>query len=433
MPRSPESPSASGPLRIAWLVYRGNPHCGGQGVYTRYVAREVAAMGHHIEVLSGQPWPQMDDPGQLVQVPGLDLYRSPDPFRVPHVREFRDTVDMREFAIMCAAGFPEPWAFSQRARRILRARRGDFDLVHDNQCLGTGIVGMMQDGWPVSATIHHPITVDRELDLAHATTWRRRLALRRWYGFLGMQMGVARRIPRIVTVSESSRRDIAAQMGVTADRMTVVPIGADETIFRPLPHVARVPGRLMTTASADVPLKGLTHLLEALAKLRVERPEAHLVVIGRLKEDSRVPTLIDQLGLGGAVEFVSGVTDERIVELYAEAQVAVVPSLYEGFSLPAVEAMACGVPVVATTGGALPEVVGPDGDAARCVTPGDPSALASAILDLLENDAERERIGRAGRERVLARFTWRSHAEGLVDMWRALLDDHSEAQAHAHR
>jgi Glycosyltransferase Family 4 len=207
----------SRPLRIAWLVYRGNPHCGGQGVYTRYVAREVAALGHHIEVLSGQPWPQLDDPAQLVEVSGLDLYRQPDPFRVPHLREFRDSVDVREFGIMCAAGFPEPWAFSERARRILKDRRDDFDIVHDNQCLGSGVLGMMKDGWPVTATIHHPITVDRELDIAHASGFRRRLALRRWYGFLRMQLRVAPRIPRIVTVSESSRRDISAQMGVPAE------------------------------------------------------------------------------------------------------------------------------------------------------------------------------------------------------------------------
>lgn len=420
----------SEPLRIAWLVYRGNPHCGGQGVYTRYVAREVAAMGHHIEVLSGQPWPQMDDPEQLVQVPGLDLYRQPDPFRVPHISEFRDTIDAREFAIMCAAGFPEPWAFAQRARRILKARRADFDIVHDNQCLGSGILGMMKDGWPLAATIHHPITVDREVDLAHAKSWRRRLTLARWYGFLRMQVNVARKLPRIVTVSESSKRDIAAQMKVPAERMTVVPIGVDEWMFRPMPHIARVPGRLMTTASADVPMKGLSHLLDALAKLRVENPDAHLVVIGRLKEDSTVPALIEQLGLTGAVEFVSGVTDQRIVELYAEAEVAVVPSLYEGFSLPAIEAMSCGVPVVATTGGALPEVVGPDGESARTVTPGDPSALAAAIKDLLDDPAERVRIGESGRERVLERFTWRKHAEGLVKMWREILD---ERRADAHR
>lgn len=422
-------PGPGEPIRIAWLVYRGNPHCGGQGVYTRYVAREVAALGHHLEVLSGQPWPQLDDPAQLVEVPGLDLYRQPDPFRVPHVREFRDSIDAREFAIMCLAGFPEPWAFSQRARRLIAARRADFDLVHDNQCLGSGVLGMMRDGMPVTATIHHPITVDRELDLAHATTLRRRLAMRRWYGFLRMQLRVAPRIPRVVTVSESSRRDIAAQMGVPDQHMTVVPIGVDERIFRPLPHIARVPGRLMTTASADVPLKGLGILLEALAKARVERPDAHLVVIGRLKEGSAVPALIQGLGLADAVDFVSGVTDERIVELYAQAEAAVVPSLYEGFSLPAVEAMACGVPVVATTGGALPEVVGPDGDSARTVAPGDPSALAAMIVEVLADPRQRARLGERGRRRVLERFTWRAHAVGLVKAWRAELDEHRAERA----
>ncbi len=420
------------PLRIAWLVYRGNPHCGGQGVYTRYVAREVAALGHHLEVLSGQPWPQLDDPAQLVEVPGLDLYRQPDPFRVPHVREFRDSIDAREFAIMCVAGFPEPWAFSERARRLLRTRRADFDLVHDNQSLGTGVLGMMRDGWPVTATIHHPITVDRELDLAHATTFRRRLALHRWYGFLRMQLRVAPRIPRVVTVSENSRVDIAAQMGVPIDHLQVVPIGVDENLFRPLPGVARVPGRLMTTASADVPLKGLSILLEALAKVRVERPDAHVVVIGRLKDGSAVPALIDALGLTGTVEFVSGVTDQRIVELYAEAEVAVVPSLYEGFSLPAAEAMACGVPVVATTGGALPEVVGPDGESARTVSPGDPSALAAMLVEVLADPEQRERLGHAGRKRVLSRFTWREHARGLVEVWRAELADQAARSGRRH-
>jgi glycosyltransferase involved in cell wall biosynthesis len=215
---------------------------------------------------------------------------------------------------------------------------------------------------------------------------------------------------------------------VPLSHLQVVPIGVDETLFRPLPDVARVPGRLMTTASADVPLKGLSVLLDALAKVRVERPDAHLVVIGRLKDGSAVPALIESLGLAGAVEFVSGVTDERIVELYAEAQVAVVPSLYEGFSLPAAEAMACEVPVVATTGGALPEVVGPDGESARTVAPGDPSALAAMIVEVVGDDAQRERLGRAGRERVLSRFTWREHARGLVEVWRAEL-----AERDAHR
>ena len=413
-------------LRVAYLVYRGNPHCGGQGVYTRELVRELTALGHEVTVLSGPPYPDLADPTQLVRVASLDLYRPSNPFRVPWPHELRTTIDVRELAIMCAAGFPEPYTFSLRARRLLAERRGDFDLVHDNQCLGRGLVPMMErDGWPVLATLHHPITVDRDLDLAHTRSPLRRLTLHRWYGFLHMQMDVARRIPRLVTVSESSKRDIADQMGVDPARLHIVPVGVDPLVFRPLPGVARVPGRIMTTASADVPMKGLVHLLDALAKLRTERPDAHLVVIGRPKPKSLIPQRIEQLGLGDAVTFVSGLTTEDIVERYAQAQVACVPSLYEGFSLPAVEAMACAVPVVGTTGGAVPEVIGRDGDTGLLVPPADPSALAAALVRALDDAALRDRIGAAGRDRVLARFTWRRTAEGTVDQYRARLEEHA--------
>jgi glycosyltransferase involved in cell wall biosynthesis len=424
-------PTPRRPLRIAWLIYRGNPHCGGQGVYTRYLAREITELGHHVEVLSGQPWPELDHPEQLVKVPSLDLYRPGNPFRVPWPWEFRDRIDLQEFAIMCAAGFPEPYTFSLRARQLLAPRRHEFDLIHDNQCLGTGLLGMMDDGFPMVATLHHPITVDRDLDMEHATSPWKRATLRRWYAFLEMQMKVARRIPRLITVSESSRRDIVAQMGVPADRLHIVPVGVDQQSFRPLPDVERIRGRIMTTASADVPMKGLVPLLEALAKLRVEREDAHLVVIGKQKDKSKIPAVLDRLGLQNVVEFVSGVPQERIVELYASSELAVVPSLYEGFSLPAIEAMSCGVPLVATTGGALPEVVGPDGEAALTVPPNDPSALAIAISRMLEDPELRARIGAAGRARVLDRFTWRRSAEGMIDNWYAQLDEQGFDQGRA--
>jgi glycosyltransferase involved in cell wall biosynthesis len=424
----PDSSARSGALRIALLVYRGNPHCGGQGVYTRELARQLARLGHDVEVFSGQPYPDIDvqrDEVRLTRVPGLDLYRADNPFRVPWPWEFRDTVDVREFGIMCAAGFPEPYTFSLRVRKMLAYRRDDFDIVHDNQCFGSGVLGMMDDGWPVIATLHHPITIDRNLDLEHATNPWQRFALRRWYGFLDMQMRVARAIPRLVTVSESSRRDIVTEMGVDRERLHVVPVGVDPEVFGPRPQVERVPGRLMTTASADVPMKGLAPLLEALAKVRTERPDAHLVVIGKSRNNSTIPRLIERLGLEGAVEFVSGVPTERIVELYAQAEVAVVPSLYEGFSLPAAEAMACGVAVVATTGGALPEVVGRDGTTGLLVEPGDPSALSTAILAALADPALRARIGAAARERALAQFTWHTCAQGTVEQYRKLLEEHT--------
>lgn len=415
-------------LRVAVLAYRGNPHSGGQGVYTRYLSRELTALGHHVEVFSGPPYPLLDEGVGLVRVPSMDLYRQPDPFRVPWPWEFRSREDLIEFAIMCSAGFPEPLTFSLRVRKLLERRRGDFDLLHDNQCLGRGLLPLMEQGFPLMATVHHPITVDRDLEMAHATGALRRLILRRWYGFVGMQLEVARHIPRVVTVSETSRADLTSQMGIAADRVAVVPVGVDHLRFRPMPEVERVPGRLMTTASADVPMKGLVPLLEALAKVRTER-QAELVVVGRPRSASKVRSTIERLGLSGTVRFVSGVSDQRLVELYAEAELAVVPSLYEGFSLPAVEAMACGVPVVATTGGALPEVVGTDGVTGLLVPPGDPGELALAISRGLEDPLLRARLGQAGRRRVLERFTWRSTAVGTLEQYGALIEGAAPREA----
>ena len=236
-----------------------------------------------------------------------------------------------------------------------------------------------------------------------------------------MQARGARRVPRIVTVSESSRRDIAEQLGAELERIAVVPVGVDETVFRPMPGAVRVPGRIMTTASSDVPVKGLIPLLEALAKVRTERPDAHLVVIGRLKDRSAVPEALERFGLQGAVRFLSGVTDQAIVELYSKAEIAVVPSLYEGFSLPAVEAMACAVPLVATTGGALPEVAGQHGVTALLVPPNDPGALAQAIITALSDHELRRRLGAAGRQRTIERFTWPVTARGTVEQYLELL------------
>ena len=414
---------AAGPrLRIAFLAYRGNPRCGGQGVYTRHLTRELAALGHHVEVVAGPPYPDLDPPVGLVRLPSLDIYREDDPFRKTAVLDVRGGIDALEWVLASAAAFPEPRTFSLRAWRHLARRPHDFDVVHDNQSLAWGLLGVRRLGLPVVATLHHPITVDRAIDLAAAPTLRRRLMVRRWYSFVRMQRRVAPRLERIVTVSESSRADIVRDMGVAPERLAVVPVGVDPGRFRPVPDVARVPGRVMTTARPDTPLKGLLHLLEAVAKVRTERP-VELVVVGRPPADGDAVRAVERLGLAGAVRFVPDVHERRMVELYAESEVAVVPSLYEGFSLPAVEAMACGVPLVATTGGALPEVAGRDGRTALLVPPADAGALAAAVGRLLDDAALRHRLGAAGRARVLERFTWRACAEGTVEQYRAVLGD----------
>ena len=419
-PGRPAAPARPGGLRIAFLVYRGNPQCGGQGVYTRHLTRELVRLGHQVEVFSGPPWPQLDEGVGFTPVPGLDLYRDPDPFRWPARREFRSLADLGEFLLMLSGGFGEPWAFARRVRGLLRDRRGEFDIIHDNQCLGTGIASLAREGWPLLATLHHPITVDRAIALEHATTRAQRYSTRRWYGFLRMQVRTLRGLPAVLTVSHNSKTDIHTQMGVALDRLTVVPVGVEHDVFRPYEDVAKRPGRLMVTTSSDVAMKGLVPLLQAVAKLRVER-EVDLVVIGRPRPGGRVADAIERLGLGDIVTTVSGVSDEELARLYGEAEVAIVPSLYEGFSLPAIEAMSCALPVVATTGGALPEVLGRDGDCGLLVAPNDPDALVAAIRTLLDDAVLRARLGRRGRERVMRRFTWEVTARGTAACYDAVL------------
>jgi glycosyltransferase involved in cell wall biosynthesis len=407
------------PLRIALLSYRSKPHCGGQGVYVRHLSRELVAIGHEVEVISGPPYPELDPGVALTQLPSLDLYREPDPFRTPHLREFRTRIDVLEFALMATAAFPEPLTFSLRAARLLRGRSERPDIVHDNQSLGYGLLRLQRDGFAVVATVHHPITVDRRHDLAAARGLRKNVSSRRWYSFLRMQAKVVRALPALLTVSTSSYDDIVRDFRVEPGRLTVVPVGVETDVFVP-PTAPRVRGRIVATTSADVPMKGLVPLLEAVAKLRTER-DVELVVVGKPKPGGTAAKTISRLGIEDAVRFVSGVAEPELVELFGSAQVAVVPSLYEGFSLPAIEAMACATPLVATTAGALPEVVGPHGVAALHVPPGDPEALALAIGSILDDPELGARLGAAGRARVLERFTWRAVAEQTVAWYRANL------------
>jgi len=408
-------------LRVALLSYRSKQHVGGQGVYVRHLSRELVALGHDVEVFSGQPYPVLDPGVRLTAVPGLDLYREPDPFRLPRPSEIRDRVDLLELATMWTAGFPEPRTFSIRVARLLRDRLAEFDVVHDNQTLGDALLGIERAGLPLVTTIHHPITFDRRVDLAAATSWRSRLALRRWYGFLRMQGRVARRCRHILCPSESSARDVVTDFGVDPARIEVVPLGVDE-VFAP-PALSRVPGRIVAMASADMPMKGVATLLEAFAKLRTER-DVELVLVSRPKPGGQTERIIDRLAITDSVRFASGLSDAELAAVVGSAEIACVPSLYEGFSLPTLEAMACETPLVVSRAGAIPEVVGPDGLCADLVTPGDVGELEAALAALLDDPARRSRMGLAGRQRAALRFSWRTVAEATVAAYRRAVEEH---------
>jgi glycosyltransferase involved in cell wall biosynthesis len=407
------------PLRIALLSYRSKPHCGGQGVYVRHLSRELHALGHRVEVFSGQPYPDLDPGPLLREIPSLDLYRDGDPFRTPRWHEYRGWPDVLETVMMWGGAFPEPLTFSLRALRVLTARAADFDVVHDNQGLGYGMLGVRRLGLPLVTSIHHPISVDKRIDLASVGRLTR-LSRRRWYGFVRMQARVARRLAGpvgafgsapLITVSESSKRDICRDFRIPAERVHIIPLGVDTRVFHPR-QAARVPGRIIAVASADSAIKGLATLLRAVGKLATDR-DVHLVIVG--KPAPATERLAAQLSLDDRITFTHGLDDGAFSALLASAETAVVPSLYEGFSLPAVEHMASGTPLVASRTGALPEVTG---DAAVLVKPGDDEELAAVLRRLHDSPAERAALGGRALARVRERFAWPAVAEATAEQYR---------------
>jgi len=412
------------PLRIALLSYRSKPHCGGQGVYIRHLSRELDALGHRVEVFSGQPYPDLDPGPRLTKIPSLDLYRDSDPFRTPQWHEYRDWIDALEIAMMWGGSFPEPLTFSIRALRALAARAGEYDVVHDNQGLGYGMLGVPRLGLPLVTSIHHPISVDRRIDLAslHGLV---KLSRRRWYGFVRMQARVARRVAGygpLITVSASSKRDICRDFEIPPRRVRIIPLGVDTRVFRPR-QAPRVPGRIIAVASADSALKGMATLVRAVGKLVTER-DVHLIIVGQPAPATK--RLAAQLSLADRVTFTHGLGDEAFSALLASAETAVVPSLYEGFSLPAVEHMASGTPLVASRSGALPEVTG---DAAVLVAPGDSEELAVVLRRLHDSPAERAALADRALRRVGERFAWPAVAQATVAQYREAMSDR-EATAH---
>lgn len=415
------------PLRVALLSYRSKPHCGGQGVYLRHLSRELAALGHRVEIFSGQPYPELDRADiTLTKLASLDLYRDDDPFRDPALHEYRDWIDVLEYAHMKTGGFPEPLTFSLRALRALRRRHREFDVAHDNQVLGLGNLGIPRLGLPLVTSIHHPISVDRRIDLKASSGFKERFGKHRWYGFVAMQSQVARRIGPILTVSESSKTDIIKDFKVPAGDIEILPLGVDTRIFHPRGDT-RVPGRIVAVASADAPIKGVATLLRAVAKLATER-DVHVIVVSKPTKDGPTETLVRDLSLGDRVRFVHGISDEELGTLLAGAQIAVVPSLYEGFSLPAVEHMASGTPLVASRTGALPEVVG---EAALLVPPGDAEELAAVLRRLYDSPEERARVGARGLRRVQERFAWKAVAQATVEHYRTAITRQGRRRAAA--
>ncbi|MEM9396575.1 MAG: glycosyltransferase family 4 protein [Pseudomonadota bacterium] len=400
------------------MGYRSQPFGGGQGIYLRYLSKALVEAGHQVDVISGPPYPILDEGVGLIKIPSLDLFENGlASLRARHLLSYSDTV---EWLSKLTGGFAEPYTFGRRVRKYLRKHGRHYDLIHDNQSLSYGVMKLQSDGFPLVTTVHHPITNDRRIALRAARGWRERLLVKRWHSFLHMQGKVIKRLRNIITVSEQSRQDIARDFGLSVDQIGLIYNGIDTAVFRPIEASSGDRLRLMATASADAPLKGLRYLLKAYAALLAEFPNLELLVIGQPQAGGKTDRLLDRLGLRQRVQFVTGVSTEELVSLYSQATIAVIPSIYEGFGLPAGEAMACAVPVVSTNGGALPEIVG---DAGVIVPTANAEALTNALSRLLKDQSERARLANAGRQRILENFSWHVCASQLLDYYRGAIAD----------
>jgi MMP alpha-(1->4)-mannosyltransferase len=407
-------------LNICLISYRSNPHCGGQGVYIRNLSRALIDLGHSVEVVSGPPDPMLNNGIKLTMLPCLDLYNPEDMFRIPSFPELMDPVNIMEWVGVSTMGFPEPFTFGFRAYRYLRRRFASYDIVHDNQSLSYGIWAIKRFV-PTVATIHHPITVDRRIAIRSARPMWRKMQQWRWFSFVGMQKRVARRLPQIITVSQSAVGDIGNDFVIPPSRFRIVPNGIDTKIFHPVSGVAREQDRIIVTNSADVPLKGLHFFLRAIADIAKNR-RVRVTIIGTPKNNGVIVKLIRDLGISHVVKFTGRIDNEEFIRQYARSGMAVIPSIYEGFGLPAGEAMACGVPVISTTCGALPEVVG---NAGLLVPPADTGALSRAIIDLLDHPDKAAQLGQDGYNRICEHFTWKRAAEKTVAAYREVISGYS--------
>lgn len=406
-------------LKICLLGYRSHPYGGGQGIYIKYLSKALVEAGHEVDVISGQPYPHVDPRVRLIKMPSLDLFENGLGSLRPH--HLKSMTNIIEWTSKLTGGFAEPYCFGRRVNKYLRKHGKQYDLIHDNQSLCYGML-KVQKRQPLVTTLHHPITSDLKIALAACDKWWEKILIRRWHSFLTMQRNVVQELNHIVTVSEKSQVDIASAFNVSADEINLVYNGIDTAEFRAMPGVERNPWRIMATASADAPLKGLRYLLKAYAQLLPKYPQLELLVVGKPKPGGETEQLMASLGIADKVQFVTGISTEEMVAKYAEASMAVVPSIYEGFGLPAGEAMACEVPVISTNGGALPEVVG---EAGIIVPTADDKAIADAIETLLNDPDKREQLGKAGRERILERFCWKVCAQEMTQYYQNILAEYA--------
>ena len=404
-------------MKVGLLSYRSHPYSGGQGIYIKHLSRALNSLGHDVSVLSGPPYPELDDNVELIKIPSLGLFESGERLEAFRLSFLWNPIDFYEWITVMTGGFPEPYTYGKRVFKKLKDSNFKFDVLLDNQSLSDSLLEI-QENHPLAVTIHHPITKDHRLEMESATNWKEKLSSSRWHNFLPMQKRVAPQLNHIICVSQPSKEDVISEFNVDENKITVIPNGIDIDTFKPSLVAKTLGFRIVTTASADIPLKGLRHLILALPRVMDEFPLTSLVVIGKSPEKSNLDKLIDDLDLQDKITFKSGISELEIVKIYHDSDIAVIPSLYEGFGFGAGEAMACGVPLISTDSGGLKQVIG---DAALKISPGSVKEIEDGIFKLFNEEETRKELSIKGRKRMEELFDWKIAASNYIDVFKTLI------------
>ena len=391
------------PLKIAILSYRSAPFGGGQGIYVYELSKALNNIGHHVDVISGPPYPELIADIELIKLPGLNLFSTfkfRERLKIFFHTKNKSLDDWYEFSSTLMGGFPELQTFGNRAKIFLSDK--NYDAVIDNQSISFGMIDI-QKSKPLIEIMHHPISKDYFYDLKFARGLVQRLSKMRWFSFLKMQKKVAKQIKVVVTPSLNSKQDIHHDFKVPMQNIQVIPNGIDFNTFCSLPNIVPSAHGVITTASADVPLKGLDFSLHAIARLKSEYPDINLTVIGSPRAEGHTERLIKKLKLEEQVSFKTNLTKEEITHEYAKSSVAVVSSLYEGFGFPVGEAMACATPLVATNVASIPEITG---SFAQLIPAEDAEAIYQGIKNIFQSPQKYKIQAELGRQHIIENFNW---------------------------
>ena len=385
------------------MSYRSAPFGGGQGIYVYELSKALNNIGHNVDVISGPPYPELIADIELIKLPGLNLFSTfkfRERLKIFFHTKNKSLDDWYEFSSTLMGGFPELQTFGNRAKIFLSEK--NYDAVIDNQSISFGMIDI-QKSKPLIEIMHHPISKDYFYDLKFARGLVQRLSKMRWFSFLKMQKKVAKQMKVVVTPSLNSKQDIHHDFKVPMQNIQVIPNGIDFNTFCSLPNIVPRANGVITTASADVPLKGLDFSLHAIARLKSEYPDINLTVIGSPRAEGHTERLIRKLKLEEQISFKTNLTKEEITHEYAKSSVAVVSSLYEGFGFPVGEAMACATPLVATNVASIPEITG---SFAQLIPAEDSEAIYQGIKNIFQSPQKYKIQAELGRQHIIENFNW---------------------------